>query len=314
MRRQTAVTIAIMSAMIIIGSYFLYPQSSQPLEGDKIKVVASFHPLTYFTKEIGGDQVSVKQLIPNNIEVHSWQPSTFDILAIEEADIILYNGAGLDHWIETDIIPAINTHNKIVVETTEGIELRHISESNNHEQTIDPHTWISPLIAKQQAQRIYEALIQEDPTNIEYYYSRWLDLKNRFEDLENNYTTELSTITKQDIFVTHAAYGYLAETYGFEQHGVIGISADEQPSTSTMATLVDMMIDKEVYVVYLDPMYTDEYAQTLKRELESHVSHTIIILKLYLLLGPIDDQNYFQQQAANLENLKIGLEATKNTG
>ena len=75
---------------------------------------------------IGGGYVSVTQLIPDNTEVHSWSPKMSDILATEEADIILFNGVDLDHWMETDILPAINTGNKIVVETTEAAELLEI--------------------------------------------------------------------------------------------------------------------------------------------------------------------------------------------
>ncbi|MCP8304954.1 MAG: zinc ABC transporter substrate-binding protein, partial [archaeon] len=270
-------------------------------------------PLAYFAQEIGGEYVSVRQLILNNMEVHSWQPSTSDILAADEADIIIYNGANLDLWMETDILLTLGTSNKIIVETTEDVKLLETEANHEHDhdhELHDPHTWISPFIAKQQAQKIYEALVQKDPSHEEYYTERWEDLRARFEELDDDYMEGLSNTQKEAIFVTHAAFGYLAERYGFEQHGVIGISADEQPSTSVIASLVEMMIDHETYVVYVDPVYSDEYAQTLKSELESRAGHSVQILKLYFMLGPIDGMDYFEQQEKNLENLKIGLEAS----
>jgi zinc transport system substrate-binding protein len=297
-------TIVLISALL--ASAILAALSQEKKEG--LTVVATFYPLAYFAEEIAGDKAEVICLVPYNNEIHTWQPSTSDILAVDEAEIVVYNGAHLDFWFEEDILPAINKDDKIIVETTRDIDLMESEDDHEHD-SLDPHTWLSPFYAKQQAKSIYDALIQEDPGNTEYYNNRWNNLEERFEGLDENFTASLSSRNKDDIFVTHAAFGYLAERYGFEQHGVIGLSAEEQPSTSAIAGLVDMMADYEVYVVYVDPIYSDEYAQTLKNELEAQTGESVKILKLYFMLGPIDGMDYFDQQEANLENLMIGLEA-----
>ena len=257
-------TITIVLTAMVAAAYYSILQ--EKMDVGKLKVVASFYPLAFFAQEIGGEEVTVRQLIPDNTEVHTWQPSFADILAVDEADVIIYNGASLDHWFEDDILPIIDSSDKIIVETTKGVKLLETEpeHADEHEELADPHTWISPFIAKQQAQKIYEALIQKDPNHMEYYTEQWQNLKARFEELDNNYLTGLSTKSKEEIFVAHSAFGYLADRYGFEQHGVIGISADEQPSASVYANLVEMMIEHETYVVYVDPVYSDESAQTLK--------------------------------------------------
>ncbi len=303
-------TTAIVSILIVSAAF--YPLLQEEMEAGKLKVVATFYPLAFFAQEIGGEEVTVKQLIPDNLEVHSWQPSISDILAVDEADVLIYNGASLDHWFEDDILSIIDSSDKIIVETTEGVELLETESENDaheHKGLDDPHTWISPFIAKQQAQKIYEALIQKDPQHMDYYTEHWQNLEERFEELDNNYMSELSNKKKEEIFVSHSAFGYLADRYGFQQHGVIGISADEQPSASVYANLVEMMIEHETYVVYVDPVYPDESAQALKNALETRTGQNVQILKLYLMLGPIDNLDYFEQQEKNLENLKIGLEA-----
>jgi zinc transport system substrate-binding protein len=305
--------IIVVTAMVAAA----YNSTLQKTEVDKLKVVASFYPLAFFAQEIGGENVAVKQLIPDNTEVHNWQPSFSDISAVDEADVIIYNGASLDHWFEDDILPAINTSNKTIVETTEGIQLLETAQDNEHEHDheheheglYDPHTWLSPFIAKQQAQKIYEALIQKDPDHESYYSERWQNLKTRFEELDTSYLNGLSTKRRENIFVAHAAFGYLADRYGFQQHGVIGISADEQPSVSVYVNLVEMMMEHETYVMYVDPVYSDESAQTLKSELKRLSGQNVQILRLYFMLGSIDGLDYFEQQEKNLENLKIGLEA-----
>jgi len=303
-------TITIVLTAMVAAAYSSILQKE--MDGGKLKVVASFYPLAFFAQEIGGEEVTVRQLIPDNTEVHTWQPSFADILAVDEADVIIYNGASLDHWFEDDILSIVDSSDKIIVETTKGIKLLETEpeHADEHEELDDPHTWISPFIAKQQAQNIYEALIQKDPNHEDYYSERWQKLKMRFEELDSNYLTGLSTKNKEEIFVAHSAFGYLADRYGFKQYGVIGISADEQPSASVYADLVEMMIEHETYVVYVDPVYTDESAQTLKNELERLSGQDAQILRLYFMLGTIDGLDYFGQQEKNLENLKIGLEAS----
>ncbi|MCK4884539.1 zinc ABC transporter substrate-binding protein [Candidatus Bathyarchaeota archaeon] len=304
-----ATTVIVLTTVFATAFYSLQNKT----ENDKLKVVATFYPLAFFAQQIGGEQVTVKQLIPDNTEVHNWQPSFGDILALDEADVIIYNGASLDHWFEDDILPTIDSSNKIIIETTEGVNLLETEQENDdheHEGPYDPHTWISPFIAKQQAQNIYESLVQKDPNNLDYYTERWQNLKAQFEELDNNYLSGLSTKAKEEIFVTHSAFGYLTDRYGFEQHGVIGISADEQPSASTYANLVEMMMEHETYVVYVDPVYADESAQTLRNELERLSGQDVQILKFYFMLGDMDGLDYFGQQEKNLENLKIGLEAS----
>ncbi len=315
LKRERVLVISVMIVMVVVAGA-VYAMSQRPsAEAGTINVVASFYPLAYFASEIGGEYASVTSLIPYNTEVHSWQPSIASISAASDADLLIYNGAGLDHWFEVDLLTAINTTGKVVVETTANLSLIAGSEDEHghdaaeeHEHgEYDPHTWISPALAKQQAQKIYEAFVQVDPSHSEYYAQRWASLSAKFDSLDQAYTLNLSVKTKSVIFVTHGAFGYLADRYGFEQVSVIGISADEQPSASALAGIVDMMIEHETYVVFLDPVYTDSYADTLKVELESRTNQTVTISNLYLMLGPVDGMDYFDQMEANLLNLKLGL-------
>ena len=311
-KRQKLFVITTTIVLLVAVFATVFQSSPNKTEDNRLKVVATFYPLAFFAQEIGGERVTVNQLIPDNTEVHTWQPSFADILAVDNADVIVYNGASLDHWFEDDILPVIDTSDKVIVETTKGVQLLETNQENDdheHDGLYDPHTWISPFTAKQQAQNIYEALVQKDPDNEDYYSEHWQTLKARFEELDNEYMTGLSTKHKKEIFVAHSAFGYLAYRYGFEQYGVIGISADEQPSVSVYVNLVDLMMEYEVFVVYVDPVYADESAQTLKNELQRLSGQRVQVLELYFMLGNINGLDYFGQQEKNLENLKIGLEA-----
>jgi len=276
-------------------------------EKTTIKVTATFYPLAYFAEAIGGERVEVSSLIPYNSEVHSWQPSISDIAGLEDSDIIIYMGAGLEPWID-DLLETIDTSGKTVLEASSGIPLISIPREGSYSREVyDPHLWVCPYTGLQIAENIYNTLKTLDPENEEYYQKNWAELETALTSLDQRYMETLEPAAGKTFFTTHSAYGYIADRYGLEQHSVIGLSADEQPSTFTLAKIIDLMLAEDSYVVYIDPIYSDEYAQTLKAELESRSGKEVSILRLYLMLGPVDGLDYLGQLEANLNNLKRGL-------
>ncbi len=308
MKNKQKILLLTVTLIIIIAIATIALTTTNPKPNDKVQIVATFYPLAYLSEQIGGDYVTVTQLVPDNTEIHTWEPSASHIAATEDADIIVYNGAGADHWIKDDILPSLaSTKQRIVVDTTEGLELIANEDNDPGEEhgAYDPHTWISPYMAKLQAQEIYNALIQADSGHQAYYTQNWQSLAAKLTELDTEFTNGLSNMTS--IFVSHEAFGYLASRYGFEQYGVIGLSADEQPSTTTLANLIEAMIEHQTYVVYVEPIYSNEYAQTIKTEVEAKTGHTVTVLNLSLLLGPSNGLDYLQQMQTNLSNLEAGL-------
>jgi zinc transport system substrate-binding protein len=311
MDKRIIPAVAIMALVALAGVAFAMVPSPVKMDHGRLLVVASFYPLAYMAERIGGERVTVTCLIQPGNEVHNWQPLTKQLVAASEADVIVYNGAGLDGWMQGVILPAIDTRGKAIVDTTDGVDLlRGMDSSEVKEQGLyDPHTWVSPYVAGQQAENIFDALAEKDPTGRDYYAARWATLKAELDDLDSSYREQLSTRTKNDIFVTHDAFGYLAARYGFAQHGVLGLSADQQPSTQTIVEIVGEMESAGVYTFFLEPGYSDVYVQTVRDELSSRTGRDVRVLKLYHMDGPSGGLDYLQQMEKNLENLRLGLEA-----
>jgi zinc transport system substrate-binding protein len=309
MDRRLSIAIILIAVVsgVIGAAYIARPQ---PQKGGRIIVVTTFYPLFYLAEQIGGDVVEVHSLIQPGMEVHSWQPSVKDIVACSDADIIIYNGAGLDDWLHEEVLPMIDVKGKLIIDSTENVTLWKNVEKNEIEEhgLYDPHTWLSPYEAMQQAETIYRAFRKMDPNNADYYTARWKLLSNELNTLDESYKTKLQRKVRNSIFVTHDAFGYIARRYGFEQQGIVGVSADEQPSTQVISQLVDMMQQTGTYVFYIEPGYSDIYVQMVKTELQLRTGKTIQVLELYHLDGPIDGLDYIQQMEKNLVNLQKGLD------
>ncbi len=295
-----------------VSGFFLnqLPLPVTKLEG-KVMVVASFYPLAYLAEVIGGEHVYVQSLIQPGSDAHTWQPTTEQLMAASNADLIVFNGASLDGWIIDDLLPAVDVEGKVLVDTTDGVQLienTERAEVREHGQ-YDPHTWVCPYTAMQQAGNIYEALVEIDPINMDYYSARWTALKIRLMELDVEYNSSLADRKRNVIFVTHEAFGYLALRYGFEQHGVVGLIEDQQPSTQTIISIVNEMENTEVYAFYLEPGYSGIYVEMINNELSSRTGRQVRVLELYHMVGQISGLDFIQQMEKNLENLREGLES-----
>lgn len=273
-------------------------------DDDRTKVVATFYPLAYMAESIGGDRVSVTSMVPYNTELHSWQPAPQDIVRTEDAEVILYNGGPADHWLVDDVLPVIDSAGKVIVNTTTGVDF--IAGGDEDEGGIDPHTWLSPKRAMVQARNVYDALCEADPEGLEYFTARFSALNATLSDLDHQYRS-LENATVSGIIVSHSALGYLAYDYSFTQYGVMGLSADQEPSATAIANLVQIMESENIYTVYTDPVYNKRYATILKNELESETGQDVAVLDMYLMLGPYEELDYLEQLSQNLANLRTGL-------
>lgn len=302
-KQAIAVFIALAIVLTVVSVTLIFQE--RQVEDNRLKVVASFYPLAYFAEQIGGENVSVRSLIPHNTEVHAWQPKPSDMVAVKECDIFVYNGAGLEPWVEEDILPMLSADDQIIVECSHGLDL--ITEGTRHEHDTDPHTWLDPVMARLEAKAILDAFLKADTANSSTYQANADALFQRFELLDERYSEGLANRQNDVIIATHSAYGYLARQYDFEVEAVVGISADEQPSAAVLAGLVETMVENDVDILYTDPVYASEYADSLKAMVEQQTGGSVKILPLYLMTGPMDGLDYFGQQEANLENLKAGL-------
>ena len=87
----------------------------------KLRVMASFYPMADFAARIGGNLVEVKNMVPAGTEPHDWEPTAKDIRNMEDADVFIYNGAGLEYWAE-DVLRTLDNRDIIVVEASQGVE------------------------------------------------------------------------------------------------------------------------------------------------------------------------------------------------
>ena len=267
----------------------------------RIKVVASFYPVYEFVKEIGGNKVDVASLIPIGVEPHDFEPTIQQIQNAETADLVVYNGAGLEKWIDK-----INA--KFKVEASQGLNLL-MSNDTDTSGTYDLHVWLDPILAEMEVKNIRDALVKIDPANTQYYKTNADRFIGKLNDLDDRIKTELATCNKKDFIAFHNAFTYFANRYGLNQHSMHqGLTPEGEVLPQRLQEVIELARDLGLHTVYSEDLVDPRSSEVIAQEIPNGK---------VLILSPIEGINSEEQRAGigyldkmneNVENLKIGLE------
>lgn len=86
-------------------------EQSDSTDDGKLKVVTTIFPEYDWVKEIAGDKVSnmdPTMLLDNGVDLHSYQPTSDDILKISDCDRFVYVGGESDGWVDDALKIATN--------------------------------------------------------------------------------------------------------------------------------------------------------------------------------------------------------------
>jgi zinc transport system substrate-binding protein len=241
------------------------------VNGGKVEVVATFFPLYDFACQVGGERAHVTCLVPPGVSVHEWEPTPGDLTRVLTADVLVYNGAGLEPWID-GLLPEIGE--KVLVESTRGLTLTRFTSGHGtteahddaHHYVYDPHAWVDPVNARYYVKQVTDGLIKADPAGAGYYRQQASVFTARLQKLDGDYRAAAAGFQRKEIVTSHAAFGYLAARYGLEQIPVAGLSPQAEPSAARLKELVQLLQEKEVTHVFFEDQASPRLAETLARE------------------------------------------------
>jgi len=285
---------------------------------DKLEIIASFFPLYDFARHVGGDRAEVSSLIPIGIEPHDWEPTAQNIVALQEADMFIFNGAGFEgEWI-TKIESNLKVDTSTRIQLLEGDDT-HEGEGEAQEDQLaqdstaaaaDPHIWLDPVLAKYQVEVIRDAFIALDPENASYYHDNAARYISELESLDASIKSELlsSNCTLKDFIAFHDAFSYFANRYNLTQHSIHGVSPEGGEILPQRITQIrDLAMQLGIDTIYSEDLVDPRLASVVANEIPNG---------RVLTLSPIEgvdreelDQGigYLEKMRQNVENLKIGL-------
>lgn len=236
-------------------------------------IAASFYPVYIFTLNLvdGIDDVTVMCLAEQNTGcLHDYTITAKDAKIIDDADVLVINGAGMELFAE-DIYES--AEELTVIDSSAGIELlcddAHSHEAYGHEghsHEENSHIWLSVENAKLQVKNIKDGLIEEYPRYEKIIEKNYNDYMLRLDKLSEEIKTASEQVKGAPVMSFHDAYSYLAENMGFRVEGTVESGEGGEPSAKELAHLSDEITEHNVKALFIEPDYAGSAAEILSRE------------------------------------------------
>ena len=261
-------TIAVILAVCILAMAGC-SQTAAP-EADNV-IAASFYPVYIFTLNLvdGIDGVAVMCMAEQSVGcLHDYTITAKDAKIIDDADVLVINGAGMELFVE-DIYSS--AENLAVIDSSEGITLLcgesdegHDHEGHSHEY--NSHVWMSVGNVKIQVTNIKNGLVEKFPQYKEKIESNYDDYMMRLDALAEDINDASQYVSDKPVMTFHDAYAYLAEDMGFHVVGTVESGEGGEPSAMELASLTDEINDHGVNALFIEPDYSGSAAEILSRE------------------------------------------------
>jgi zinc transport system substrate-binding protein len=258
---QTPAAAVILCLLILTGGC----AGGESSQGDRLTVVASFHPLFEAADRVAGDRADVLDLTPPGAEPHDVELSPRDVDQVLDADLLLYLGGGFQPAVEE----LAARREGPSVDLLEGLPLREDAgheEGQDQAEEVDPHVWLDPPLMSQVVERIAAGLSEVDPAGTQGYARRAGEYVDEMRELDREFEQGLATCERRLLVTAHDAFGYLADRYGLEQEGIAGLSPEAEPDPRRLAELTDLVRSTGTTTVFTEELVSPEVAQTLARE------------------------------------------------
>ena len=271
---------------------------------NKLDVYASCYPIYDLVKQIGGEKIDVHLLPAFGLEPHEYEPTPRDLAKLLEASHLFANGLGMEKWMD-DLNESLASKDvKAIKDKTSYLGNSLGDKIQKVEDVIDPHAWLSTSCASIYLDGVSDVLTSIDPDNADFYAANLEDAKGKLKVLDEEIKEAVKDIENKKLVVSHAAFGYFASEYGFEQIYLSGLS-DEEPSVRDVQRVIDAIKQYGVKTVYAEELDGSDALSRIQEE-------TGCELKLLYTLETLEKEevdegeDYYSIMRKNIATLKEG--------
>jgi len=290
-------------------------QSTTVSSGQKLKVIASFFPMYEFTRNVAGDRADVSVFIPIGEEPHGWEPPAQQIQDVENAQLFIYNGAGMEAFIPA-FLSTGNFPNTTFVRASQGIKMQNadVTHMNPDEAKPvieqggkDPHVWNDPILVQQEVRNIANAMEKTDPTNAQYYEANAQAYIGNLSKLDQDIKSGLSNCQLHTFVSFHNAFNYFSQRYNLTNVWLSGLAPEAEVSPQDLARVENTAKQNNVKIIFSEDLVDPKLAQSLATDIGATTR----------VLSPLEGINDTEQKEGvtfidkwyqNLNSLKEALE------
>lgn len=240
--------------------------AAAPTGGRTIQIVATTYPVYLFTTAVteGVEGVQVTQLVNQQTAcLHDYTLTVNDMKAIEKADVIVMNGAGLEDFMAD----ALSASSAAVIDCSAGVELLPTLEhaghdGHDHEEEYDPHIWMMEENASLMLENIGKGLTDLLPGQEELLYHNYDNANDAL-----GYSGELlASLQGKPLITFHDGFQYFAKATGLDLLKAIEEEEGAETSAAEIKEIVELIREHQIPAIFTERNGSDATAQAISRE------------------------------------------------
>ena len=261
------------------------------------QITATTLPVYEFTSALCEDTgLRVSRLVTEEVScLHDYTLQVSQMQAVESAQVVVCNGAGLENFLED----ALKKANRIV-DASSDISLtcaeEHHHDGQHHEH--DPHIWLSPENAKQMAETICAELTAIYPQHEDRFAKNLDALLTQLDSLQEYGQQQLKDLHCRNLITFHDGFHYFAESFDLHILKAVEEESGSEASAKELIEIIRLIEDNQ-----LPAIFTEQNGSTAAANIISAETNT----KVFTLDMAMSGNSYFEAMYRNIDTVKEAL-------
>lgn len=238
--------------------------SAAPEKSGAKRILTTFTIIQDMAQNVAGEAAIVESITKPGAEIHEYEPTPLDLVKAQHADLVLWNGMGLERWFEKFLQQVKDVPSAVL---TEGVEPMGISEGP-YSGKPNPHSWMSPANAVIYVENIRKALVKLDPANEATYNANAAAYTEKLKAVDAPVRKTLESIPAEQRWLVscEGAFSYLTRNYGMKELYLWPINADEEGTPQQVQKVVDTVKANKIPVVFSESTINGKPMQQVAKE------------------------------------------------
>ena len=295
-RKKLVIILIIIICIIGIVSLIVWKNlnKSETQNDNTTKIVTSFYPMYIIAENItdGAENIELENMADVNVGcLHDYTLTTEDMKKLENADIFIINGLGMESFIDKAL--SSNQEMQIIDSST------NIQNLISDEDEINAHLWTSIENYIIQVENLAEGLKANNPENAEIYEKNANQYIEELKQLRERYLSELEGLKGKKAICLNEAFEYMGQELGLEMTTVETDHEESTMSAEMLRSIIDEAKAENIEMIIIDKNDNKANAETIANE----TGATIYELNSGLS-GNMDKDAYINAMEENLQLLK----------
>jgi len=238
--------------------------SASAADEERIKVVATIGMIADIVKNVGGDRVEVRGMMGPGVDPHLYKASERDVIRLQEADVIFYNGLHLEAKL-ADVLEKLGKR-RLTVAVTDGIPRDLLLTPPQFEGNYDPHIWFDVTLWMRAVERVRDTLIEMDGEHAAEYTERATAYLAELERLDAYVREQAARVPEERrvLITAHDAFNYFGRAYGFDVRGLQGISTVTEAGAGDLRELADFIVERQIPAIFVETSVSPRTIEALQ--------------------------------------------------